>query len=407
MKKTLWIFNEYAGSVYHGMTFRHYYLAKELIKKDYRVIIFTSSFSHFAKQPHRVVEQTFTSEMIDGIEYIWIKTPPYKGSRSFGRIRNWFLFALKLFFIPLLKLQKPDYILVSSLPLHPILAANFLSKKYKAKLLFEVRDIWPLSAIELGGYSEKNLFIKHLQWLEDYAYKKADKVLCVLEYAYKHMHKRGLNKEKFNYIPNGISMTELEDIELLDKRIIDQIPKNKFIVGYTGSIGTANSLDIFIKVAKLLQIEDSIVFVIVGDGAEKETLQVEAQQLNNVYFIDAIGKKQIQSMLKYFDVCYIGWNKQSLYRYGISANKLFDYMYASKPILHAYSGEGDIVKIAKAGISVEAQNPQAIARGIKQLKNMTQEQREKLGQNARRYVLKNHEYKVLTKKLVKVLNSFI
>ncbi|MFW2585301.1 glycosyltransferase family 4 protein [Aliarcobacter butzleri] len=405
MSKNIWIINEYAGTPYHGMTFRHYYLAKELVKIGYKVTIFTSSFSHYKLKQHLKVKSTFTKENIDSIDFIWIKMPNYKAPKSLGRIRNWFLFALKLFFIPFLKLDKPDFILVSSLPLHPIVSAKYLSNKYKAKLIFEVRDIWPLSAIELGGYSPKNPFIKHLQWLENFAYKEADSVVTVLANAYEHMKTRGLEESKFNYIPNGILIDEMNQIEELDEKIVKQIPKDKFIVGYAGTFGIANALDSFIEAAKISKNYENIAFVLVGDGKEKEKLLKLSEGYSNIYFVDTVKKNQVQSVLKSFDICYIGLKKDPLFKYGVSPNKLFDYMYSEKPILYAIdSGDFKPISEINAGFNIDSENPQAILEGVLELYNMSKEERKKMGKNAKKYVIKNHDYKYLAKKLSKVLN---
>lgn len=405
MSKNIWIINEYAGTPFYGMTFRHYYLAKELVKLGYKVTVFTSSFSHYKLKQHLEVKNTFTKKKIDGIEFVWVKMPDYKAPKSLGRIRNWFLFALKLFFIPFLKLEKPDSILVSSLPLHPIVSGKYLANKYNAKLIFEVRDIWPLSAIELGGYSPNNLFIKHLQWLEDFAYKNADAVVTVLANAYEHMKTRGLEEIKFNYIPNGISINELVQLEELDQNTIKQLPKNKFIIGYAGTFGIANALDSFIEAAKMLKAYDSIAFVLVGDGREKEKLLALSKECNNIYFVDAVKKDQVQSVLEYFNVCYIGLKNDPLFKYGVSPNKLFDYMYSGKPILYAIdSGDFKPISNINAGFNIESENPQSIANGVIKLYNMSKEERQEMGHNAKEYVVKNHDYAYLAKVLIKVIN---
>ncbi|HRV05220.1 MAG TPA: glycosyltransferase WbuB, partial [Candidatus Ratteibacteria bacterium] len=104
-----------------------------------------------------------------------------------------------------------------------------------------------------------------------------------------------------------------------------------------------------------------------------------------------------------FDVCYIGWRDKNLYRYGVSANKLFDYMYSGKPILHSFNGKGDIVQITNCGITVKAENPEAIADGIMKLYNMSKEERKKLGENGKNYVVKYFNYEFLAGKLSRVL----
>ena len=146
--------------------------------------------------------------------------------------------------------EKPDVIIYSSPTLIGYLSAYQLAKKYNAKLFFEVRDIWPLAIIQAGGYSPKHPFIRLLQWIEDFAYRKSDKVISVLPYAVEHMVERGMIRDKFTWIPNGIHPTELENAEPLNKSVVSALPKDKFIVGYTGTFGLANNLSSFIEAAK-------------------------------------------------------------------------------------------------------------------------------------------------------------
>jgi len=110
--KTIWIINDYAGTPYHGMEFRHYYLAREWIKNGYKVYIITATFSHyFYKLPK--VKQTFNFEEIDGINYIWIKVPKYKNSSDKKRVLKWFIFSWRLLFLPTSKMKNPDIIIAS------------------------------------------------------------------------------------------------------------------------------------------------------------------------------------------------------------------------------------------------------------------------------------------------------
>jgi glycosyltransferase involved in cell wall biosynthesis len=405
--KTLWIINEYAGSPYHGMEFRHYYLGKELVKRGYNVYIITASYSHlFYNKPE--IKEDFTIENIDGINYLWIKVPEYKNSHDKKRVLKWFIFTFKTYFkLPMDQLSKPDVILVSPMAPFPIISGYKWAKKFKAKLLYEVKDIWPLTLIEIGGYSQNHPFIKLMEWFEKFAYKKADKVISVLPLAWKHMEQQGMDRNKFVYIPNGIDPEDYIINEPLPKEIEEKIPKDKFIVAYTGTIGKANALEYLIDAAYKLKDYKDIVFLIVGKGMEENNLKNKAKALglNNVIFSPPVKKTQVQSVLKLIDVCYIGWERKNIYNYGISANKIFDYMYSAKPILHSYSGEGDLIKEANCGISVDAENPDAIANGILKLYKLSQEERSKLGENGKNYVLKYHTYKYIADKFEEVING--
>ena len=403
--KTLWIINEYAGSPYHGMEFRHYYLGKELVKRGYNVYIITASYSHlFYNKPE--IKEDFTIENIDGINYLWIKVPEYKNSHDKKRVLKWFIFTFKTYFkLPMDQLSKPDVILVSPMAPFPIISGYKWAKKFKAKLLYEVKDIWPLTLIEIGGYSQNHPFIKLMEWFEKFAYKKADKVISVLPLAWKHMEQQGMDRNKFVYIPNGIDPEDYIINEPLPKEIEEKIPKDKFIVAYTGTIGKANALEYLIDAAYKLKDYKDIVFLIVGKGMEENNLKNKAKALglNNVIFSPPVKKTQVQSVLKLIDVCYIGLRNEKIFEFGVSPNKLFDYMYAGKPILYAINSGNRPVEEANCGISVDAENPDAIANGILKLYNLSQEERSKLGENGKNYVLKNHTYKQIANRFEEFL----
>lgn len=396
----IWIINEYAGSPYHGMEFRHYYLGKEFVKLGHNVTIISASYSHLFRNPPNI-NKYFTLEKIDGIKYLWIKVPKYEKSTDKRRVLKWIVFSLSLFFVPFNLLDKPDVIILSPMATFPVLPTYILAKRFKAKLIFEIRDIWPLTLIELGGYSSKHPVIKIMKWLELFALKKADIIVSLFPNYGEYLKDNGINRD-FVYIPNGIDLEDLNNGEDLDENIKKLIPKNKFIVGYTGTIGIANALEVLIKAAYILREHKDIAFVIVGDGQEKHNLvkMVKEMNLDNVIFIPSIPKRQVQAMLNLFDICYIGWREKKIYKYGVSPNKIFDYMYSGRPIIHAISTEKNIVSIANCGISVRAEDPEETAKAVMRLKNMDTNDKINMGLNGKGYVINNHSYGILAKKFL-------
>ena len=392
------IINQYIGAPSVGMEYRHYYLAKNLQKLGYKVTLVSGSYSHLFSTPPKV-KKSFEKEAIDGIEYIWVKVPAYRSSKSLGRIWNMLYFAWKLRF---LKKIPPSHIIVSSPSLFPVKYGKKLAKRFGTKFLFEVRDIWPLTLTELSNISANNPLIKFMEYYEKYAYKNADRVISLLPKAEEYFLSKGMEHGKFVYLPNGIEIAE-EDNQQYSVEVAQKIPQNKFIIGYTGTVGVANALESFCEAAKMLEDNKEILFVIVGEGQEKENLIAQFGELENLLFIDAIPKKQVQSMLSLFDVCYIGWNDETLYKYGISANKIFDYMYSRKPILHAYSGAGDIVQTAKCGLSVKARDVSSITGAVEKFFNMSEKIRKDMGENGYNYVINHFAYEKLAEKFQKLL----
>jgi len=402
MAKTIWFINDYAGSRYHGMEFRNYYFAKELVKSGHKVTIITASYMHLFKQLPKV-DGDYTFEEIDGIEYLWVKVPKYERSTDPKRVLKWFIFTKKLYTLPLDKMQKPDVIVASPMAPFLVFPAYKLAKRYNAKFFYEVKDIWPLSLQELGGYGEWNPLIAAMRFAEKFAIKRADRVISSLQNYGEHLQRDLKINREFKWICNGIDLEELNKIESLSSSVEEMLPKEKFIVGYAGSITHANDMETLCKAAKILEKQKDIAFVIVGSGKEKQNLVDAYGNLDNIIFIEPVKKVQVQSLLAHFDICYIGWRKERLYNYGISANKIFDYMYSGKPILHAYSGKGDLIALSGAGITVEAQNPQAVAKGIEQLATLSKEQRSALGECGKQYVLEHFTYKKLTEKFERLL----
>jgi len=394
MNKNIWIINEYAGSPYHGMEFRHYYLGKEFVKLGHNVTIISSSYSHLFKNLPKK-----RRENLDGVEYLWLKTLNYGNSHNKKRVLKWFIFMLKCFLLPFM-LKKPDIIVVSPMAPFPILPAWIIAKVYKAKLIYEVKDIWPLTLVELGGFNVSHPFIRVMGWFEKFALSRSDVIVSNLQNYGEHMKELGIQRD-FVWISNGVDIDELQEIEPLEKDILKQIPKDKFIVGYTGTIGVANTLDSFLESMKYLS-NENITFILVGDGQEKERL-IQKYAHPNIIFIDSIPKKQVQNALKLFDVCYIGLKKEKLFKFGVSPNKLYDYMFSSKPIIYGIESGENIVDEANCGLTVEAENPKAITDGIIKLYEMSKEEREKMGKRGRKYVLEHFTYEKLAKKYEKVL----
>ena len=403
-KDVIWFINDYAGSPFHGMTYRHYYMAKELIRKNIKPIIITASYSHFMNNQPPIRNKPYLFEKVDMIEYLWLKVMKYGDSRDKKRVFKWFQFSFKLFKLPN-QIDKPNVIVCSGSAPMLILPSYYLAKKYKAKLIFEIRDIWPLTLMDFKGYSKYNPLIYIMQKSVNFGFRNADNIISVLPNTDSYIRQQGIYDFNFTYLPNGIFLEELQNPLPLNPKSTSQVPKDKFIIGYTGAMGMGDGLDLLIDVAIELKNHSDICFVLVGKGSEKERLKkrVKDLKLDNITILDAIPKKEVQSMLALFDVCYIGWDDKDIYKYGISANKIFDYMYAKQPILHVFNGKGDLISEAKCGISITKQDSRVIAEAVLKLYSLSDAQREEMGKRGRDFVLKNHTYQNITDKFLDIL----
>ncbi len=312
-------------------------------------------------------------------------------------------FVWKLHF---LKNVVPSHIIVSSPSLFPVKVGAKLAKKFHTKFLFEVRDIWPQTLVELSDLSSSHPLIKLMEHYEKFAYKKADKVISLLPNAKEHFEKQGMQKDKFVYLPNGIEIEEKEGVSL-SLEMKEKIPIDKFIIGYSGTIGIANNLDYILDVAEMLKENDEIHFMILGKGGEKQRLQKRVWKLalKNVTFLDAVSKETVGSFLEEIDVAFISLLPEKLFRFGVSPNKIFDYMYAKKPILWAIEAGNNLVEEAECGISVPLKNVIKLKESILELKVLQKEKLEELGQNGYNFVHMHHGYNMLAKKLIEIIEE--
>lgn len=200
------------------------------------------------------------------------------------------------------------------------------------------------------------------------------------------------------YLPNGFSEEVNTDDDLpFDLRAM--IPAGKFIVGYVGTLGLANAMSYVIQAVRMLREHENIHFIILGDGYLKEDLIKEATGLINITFLPKIKKGVVSKVVSRFDLGIISWHKSPLYQFGVSANKLFDYMYAAKPILFAGDVADNPVEKANCGICIEPENPEVFRQAILKFYFMDKTDRENFGKNGRSYLLKYHSYPVLAAKL--------
>lgn len=405
-KKCFLIINQTAGSPAHGMVFRNYYIAKEWVRSGHKAIIISGSYFHnFSQLPQ--TKGLFTKEEIDGIEYWWVKLPRYSQSKSLGRLLTLFLFPLILLLFPFWRLSRPGTIIVSGPPHLTILNAWFWSKIWNSKLIYEVRDIWPLTIVKLGRVNPLNPIILVLSFFERFAYKVSDRVVSVLSLSYRHFESKGMSPDKFVYIPNGVDTSVDQIVESETSQWIKELSKTKKTVIYTGSFGIANNLEQIIEAAELLKEERDLHFVFIGDGPYRDQLIKKSSKMKNVTFLKAVTKKEIPAILAYADICYVGFLKSDLFRFGISPNKLFDYMAARKPIVMAIETDDNIVERANCGILVSSCLPVDIAKAISKLNSCTREELKTLGANGREYLEKHHTYSKLAQRYEEISTSIV
>jgi glycosyltransferase involved in cell wall biosynthesis len=393
--KVIWIINHYAGSRVHGMEYRHYHLAQHFQRMGLRPAIICASFHHLLT---KLPEERYA--VVDGVPYVWVKTCRYE-QNDFKRVINMVEFSSRLAMKNLEQLPRPDVVIASS-P-HPFVAVNGwrLAKKYRAKFIFEVRDLWPLTLLELGGHSPRHPFIRAMAWAERLGYERCDCTVSLLGGAKEYMVAHGLDERKFVHIPNGIDPQVSQTAEELPdehKQVIEHLKNGgKLIVLYSGNHGGANALGNIVEAASLLKDERRVHFLLVGQGPEKEPLKqrVQAADLQNVTFLPPVARSQVPALTREADVGYIGLQRKDLFKYGVSPNKLYEYMSAALPIIFAIDTIHDEVAEAQCGFSIPAEDPPALVDVLRQVVQTPKDQLRAMGERARRHVQRTHTYEVL------------
>ena len=404
--------NHYAGSPQHGMEYRPYYLAREWVRAGHEVQILAAAYSHVRARQPEIGSAASRDETVDGIAYRWLASPSYMGN-GIGRVRNIAVFLGRVWRESARWADwRPDVVIASSTYPMDIWIARRIARRARAKLVFEVHDLWPASPIELSGMSPRHPFIMMCQKAENDAYRDADVVVSMLPKVAGHMAGHGLDLRKLHIVPNGISLDEWEGVDeatqqlppALAAHLVSLRAAGRTVVGYAGSHGLPNALDTLLDAAALLR-ETNLSFVLVGDGHEKERLaaRVHDEQLKSVALFAPIAKAQIPRLLAAFDIAYIGWQRVPIYRFGIAPNKLMDYMMARRAVLHSVEAGNDPVAEAGCGLTVPPESSQAVADGLMRLAACSPVERAAMGERGRAFVLANHTYPVLAKRFLEAL----
>jgi len=399
----IWIFNHYAVTPDLPGGTRHFDFAKELTKRGYSITIFASSFIHSILKNRKFDDNGpfYIVENYEGINFVWIKTFHYT-KNNWRRAINMLTYFYKAYFIGkklprcYKKIHWPDIIIGSSV--HPFTAfiANKLAKYYKVPFIFEIRDLWPQSLIDMKMISKNSLVTTILLKLEKLCLQNCAAVISLSPLTEKYLKmKYNIQSEKLFYIPNGVNLDNSSYVECGKKE-----NSREFVLTYTGNIANSNFLDMVMDVAKILKKNKNIIFKIYGSGSSLRDIKdkIDELKLNNISMLPPVQKREIPCVLKMADVLILPTN--NVY-YG-SENKLYDYMAAEKPILYINVSSHNYIE--GTGIRVKA-NPSEIVKAILKLYNCSESDRKKMAIKGRKYVEKNHSIPVLVDKLEKIMND--
>ena len=404
----IWLINHYAVPPKYYPLARPTLFAKYLMAMGHTVTIFAASSVHNSDVNLITDGRKWREETVDGVHYVYIKCCDYQGS-GLKRIYNICEFAWKLPGV-CKQFAKPDAIVATSMPPTSCAMGVRMGRKWGCKTVAEIADLWPESIVAYGIAGPHNPAVIVLRWLEKWIYKKADAVVFTMEGAYDYIVEQGWDKEiprsKVHYINNGVDLEQFDhNKEHFCVEDPDLDDPDTFRVIYTGSIRRVNNLGLLLDAAKYAK-DPRVKILIWGDGDEREALErrVRDEKIANVEFKGKVEKKYIPSIVSRADLNFAHNDPSPLFRFGISFNKLFDYLAAGKPILCDFPCPYNPAVTHGAGIEVSGTQPQQIAEAINDLAAASEAERQSCCANARR-AAENYDFKHLTDKLIAVIES--
>lgn len=404
----MWIFNNYNMLPEHGQLNRAFYFGKYLTRAGHEPIVFVGSHPHNTNLQLITDGRKYKQSEECNFPWVLVKTCNYEGS-ILKRIYSMFQYYFNAKKAST-QHEKPDAIIGSSAhPLAAVLAIR-LSKKYRCKGIVEVRDLWPESLVAYGIAGPHNPAVLFLRRLEKWIYKKADALIFTMEGAYDYIIEQGWEKDipraKVHYINNGVDLEvfdynkehyQVDDLDLEDP--------DTFKVVYTGSIRRANNMGRLLDAAKEV-VNPRVKFLVWGDGDELSMLKqrVIDENITNVVFKGKVEKKYVPYIVSCADLNFIHGDNSQLMRFGISMNKVFDYLASGKPVLMDFKARHNTVLEYSAGISCDTAEADVLAKAVIDFAEMESDKYEVLCKNARE-AARVYDFANLTQKLIDVLNS--
>lgn len=405
--KHVWMLNHYALEPGSPGGTRHFHLAENLPDHGWTATIIAASIVAHSGHQRLNPGERHRMEMHKGIPFLWINTPKYRGNGR-GRIVNMLAYSFRAIIPASTRdLKKPDLIIGSSVHPFAALSGALLAKRFNVPFIFEVRDLWPLTLISMGRVKEKSMMAWILRRLELWLYREASRIVVLLPRAAVYIKGLGICEKKVVWIPNGVNLSLFSGNRVVRKA------KTPFVLMYFGAHGQANGLDVIIRAMKIVsnRITEGIVKLrMIGDGPLKSELIKLSKELEvaDISFEPSVPKFEIPELASQADAFVLTvLDQPRLYQYGISMNKLFDYLAAGRPVIMASNAFNNPIEEAGAGFTVPANDPEALADAILKLYRIPHELYVRMSLAGRQYVEKHHEFSLLAKRLADTMNECV
>lgn len=341
-------------------------------------------------------------ETRDGISVVRVWTFVTANEGFLKRTLNYVSYMCSAVIVSLF-LPKADVVLSTSPQFFNGLAGYVVGKLKRIPWVLEIRDLWPESIVAVGAIKNPAI-IKMLEWIERFAYRKADRIVPVTDSFKTYILGKGIEGEKLAVVKNGVDLAQYAPLESTSALAEELGIKGKFVVSYFGTHGMAHRLETILQAADRLSDKTHIVFLMVGDGAERKALIQMRDKMapDNVVMLDQQPKSRMREFWALSNISLVLLKKSDLFK-TVIPSKIFESLAMSKPIILGVEGESaDLLRAAKAGICIEPEHADDLAARVLEL-SQNPEQCRQLGRNGRHYVMEHFDRIVLARKLASVL----
>lgn len=394
---TIWYVSKYASPPGSQGGMRGISLAKEFCKAGHQAILITSRANHLASfrtSEWKALGVGFKISQVGNVAMVCHQTLKYRRTSSLLRVLSWIHFELGLLRIPVRNIAPPSHIICSSLSLLTILNCYRLSKKHNAKLIFEIRDIWPLTLQTEWGLSNRHIIVKLLRCIERFGYQKSNLIVGTMPNLIEHVGGITESHAKVVCVPLGLDEDAIKSALSLDNR---REHSGLFRVGYFGSVGRTNSLEFILRAAQEIGPEGGFQFDFWGTGDLLGQFAQKYSELPNVKFHGAVPRQKLFQEASNSDIFVLATEESKEFHYGQSLNKLLEYMLIGRPVIAAFSGYRSMLNEAGSGLYTPSGDIDSFVRALIRVRNFSDKKRENLGRKGRSWALNHRTYDQLAR----------
>lgn len=425
--KTIWIIDHYSSEPIYGGIARQYDFSRELGRRGYNVVVIAAGFCHFTHSyitsPDKPVKVSTLSE---NVHYIYLHVSDYETNAGMGRARNMLDFMRKVLKYEATiakKYGKPD--VVTGCSVHPLAwpAAYRIAKKYHVNFIAEVRDFWPRVWVVSGDKKKYDPMVLFFGAIERWAFKKADKIIYSMFHGDKYIcGELGIDRSKVYLIGQPMDCERFDEnsvrVDLLPEEIrfftgignSDSSSEGKeFICSFAGYYMTYEGVYVMLEAQKILESRGlPVKMAFVGSGQEKEGMEeyVKENGLSNVLICDRIPREAVPAFISHSDICMAHLEVEGhkdVYKYGVSKNKVNEYLYSGACTLYGFLHKDDEVAASGGGIMFEPFDAADLAEKIEYVYKLSPPEQKEYGRRGREYIKNTHSVEVLTDQMLEVL----